>query len=217
MIDYLLVNRTCTKCLSEKDISEFGVDKQKKDGVSSHCRECRKRSSNKHYAENTDYYKKRNRNFYANLSPEKKLQYRKTCNANPSNKAYRKEWQLANKEKVSAYSRKWAAKIPPEFLARKRKEYRASNPDIFAKHSVKRRSSEKAATPLWTTDDDTKKIKLIYLKRDFINEVTGIKHEVDHIYPIQGKYSCGLHVYWNLRIITATENRSKKNSMPYYA
>jgi 5-methylcytosine-specific restriction endonuclease McrA len=151
------------------------------------------------------------------LSPENKLQYRKTCNANPSNKVYRREWQLANKERVSAYSRKWAAKIPPEFLARKRKEYRERNPDLFAMHSVKRRSSEKAAMPHWLSEEDKKKMNLIYLKRDFINDVTGVKHEVDHIYPIQGRDSCGLHVPWNLRVITSSENRRKKNSLPSHA
>ena len=122
-----------------------------------------------------------------------------------------------NKNKIRFYTQRWYAKAIPEVLSQKRKDYREKNPEVFARHSVKRRSSEKAATPLWITDEDKEKTKLIYLKRDFINEMTGIKHEVDHIHPIQGKHSCGLHVYWNLRIITATENRRKNNSIPSYA
>jgi hypothetical protein len=216
MIDYLL-KKICTKCNIEKGIVSFGVDKQKKDGVASCCKECKQTQSKKHYDNNVSYYQDRNKKFYSNLSADKKIKYRVTCNSKESTKIKKLEWQRENKDKMRVYAQRWYAKAIPEVLSQKRKDYRKQNPEIFAKHSVKRRSSEKAATPLWTTDEDKGKIKLIYLKRDFINEVTGIKHEVDHIYPIQGKDSCGLHVYWNLRIITATENRSKKNSIPCYA
>lgn len=217
MTDYLLKLKNCTKCLLDKDISEFGVDKQKKDGASSHCKLCKKQSSKAHYDNNLAYYKKRNQNFYLNLSIEKKIQYRTTCNAKPETSAYRKKWQQENREIVSGYSKKWYANADPEVLAKNRKDYRNRNPEMFAKHSVKRRSFEKAAMPKWLSDDEKNEIKLIYLKRDFINDVTGIKHEVDHVYPIQGKNCCGLHVPWNLQIITALENKKKTNTVPDYA
>ena len=62
------------------------------------------------------------------------------------------------------------------------------------------------ATPDWV---DTKAIKAIYAECKRITMETGVKHEVDHIIPIQGKKVCGLHVPWNLRVITKAANARK--------
>ena len=43
---------------------------------------------------------------------------------------------------------------------------------------------------------------------------TGVNYVVDHYWPINGKVSCGLHVPWNLRVITQAENDSKGNKEP---
>jgi hypothetical protein len=43
---------------------------------------------------------------------------------------------------------------------------------------------------------------------------TGILHEVDHIYPLCGDTCSGLHVPWNLRVITKHENRVKNKALP---
>jgi len=68
----------------------------------------------------------------------------------------------------------------------------------------------KYATPPWV---DLLEVTKIYLKCRETNILTGIKHHVDHIEPIAGKDRCGLHVPWNLQILTASENCSKKNKV----
>ena len=56
------------------------------------------------------------------------------------------------------------------------------------------------------TDEQKRQIESIYLQ---CQGMPG--HEVDHIVPIKGKSVCGLHVPWNLQIISASENRKKNN------
>jgi len=64
------------------------------------------------------------------------------------------------------------------------------------------------ATPKWA---NMEKILQIYKDCAKIEKETGLKYEVDHIIPLQGKIVSGLHVDTNLQILLMVENRSKGN------
>jgi hypothetical protein len=64
------------------------------------------------------------------------------------------------------------------------------------------------AMPPWA---DVDAIKAVYAEAQRLTDETGIPHEVDHIEPLLGQNASGLHVHWNLRVITRTENRRKGN------
>ncbi len=73
---------------------------------------------------------------------------------------------------------------------------------------IRRNDALKKATPKWSNKNEIRKI---YEEAKRISAKTGIKHDVDHIFPIQGKTVSGLHVIENLQIIPASENRKKSN------
>lgn len=74
--------------------------------------------------------------------------------------------------------------------------------------------SKRKRTPKWLTKEHKKQIKILYVKAKLLTEKTGVLHHVDHIYPLRGKTSNGLHVPWNLRIITSDDNFHKSNKLP---
>jgi hypothetical protein len=82
----------------------------------------------------------------------------------------------------------------------------------IAAYNSGRRARKLNQTPLWS---ETLLIKELYKKAARLSKSTGIKYEVDHIFPLNSPSGSGLHCISNLRIITKTENSSKSNKWPY--
>lgn len=75
-------------------------------------------------------------------------------------------------------------------------------------HNTMRRVSIALATPSWASQE---KIRKIYELRAKIDEMTGIKHHVDHVVPLNSKLVCGLHNEFNLAVMLGAENVRKNN------
>ncbi len=91
------------------------------------------------------------------------------------------------------------------------KVYKDYTPEQKARHLARVKTRTKRltqATPSWA---DKLAIEEMYVKARMLTISTGIKHEVDHIVPIKGNTVSGLHVEYNLQILTKQENRDKWN------
>ena len=117
-----------------------------------------------------------------------------------------KFWQkrCRNKEAATQRMREYRASLTKE---QKKEKHRASylaNREKRIEAVVRHKKRRIRAMPKWAS---IKKIKSVYFSSS-----QGM--EVDHIVPIKGENVCGLHVHWNLRVISRQENQSKSNKMP---
>jgi 5-methylcytosine-specific restriction endonuclease McrA len=98
-----------------------------------------------------------------------------------------------------------------------RKRYRdkwsKDNPELRKANTKHRRTKHKQATPIWLTQEQKTAIKQFYLDAMVATRVTCTPYVVDHIIPLRGKLVSGLHVPWNLAVITREENHIKSNKL----
>lgn len=87
------------------------------------------------------------------------------------------------------------------------------NPEAKAEIDARRRASKLKAAPAWLTREHRREMAALYAEARRLTAATGIAHHVDHIVPLQGRTVCGLHVPWNLQILTAKANLAKRNTL----
>lgn len=122
------------------------------------------------------------------------------------------EWQKNNKEKRRISSQKWRNNNIEKEKSRILK-WQSNNLDYYRFKQAGRRKLTKRATPKWLTESQINQMKDIYKEAHLRTKIERIKYEVDHIIPINNKDVCGLHVPWNLQILTEFENISKHNKL----
>ena len=119
-------------------------------------------------------------------------------------------YRASNKEKISKLNAEWRERN----LDRQRdylRAYRQAKRGKINSLEAKRHAAKLKATPKWA---NLRAIERIYTKAKRISKETGVRHSVDHIYPLRGKTVSGLHVPENLRVIPLVENCKKRNKMP---
>lgn len=152
-------------------------------------------------------------------------------------KALDKAWYIANAEKVKANvraqrianpdsRRNWRRKSLKEqekqkswresnkdHLRQVKREWAANNPERQIATNAKRNARKLCATPPWLTEEHFYSIRLYYKVAKWVESILNEPIEVDHILPLQGKDVSGLHVPWNLQLLTEQQNISKGNRL----
>lgn len=126
-------------------------------------------------------------------------------------KQKKQQYYLENKEKIAEKNKANYAASPKKVKLRT-KLWKENNRERHNAKCMERHTKKMQACPSWLSEDDKWFIQEAYHIAKLRSEVTGIKYHVDHIVPLRGKEVCGLHVPWNLQVITASENCSKRNS-----
>jgi hypothetical protein len=139
--------RYCNKCNREKDKSEFGIDKQKKDGLCPYCKECirekskRQRQGNLEYAKKyADEYRQKNKELLRKKSRQTYWRDREKRLEQGKKSYYKYKEIIAKRRKIQ--------RSTPEFRKKeaiRQKEWRSRNKIKYGKYirDWQRRNREK--------------------------------------------------------------------------
>jgi 5-methylcytosine-specific restriction endonuclease McrA len=214
--------KLCKLCGETKDKTLFWKSKITLDLCYSHCIECAKKENKERYEKNREQRilkakewiannRERHQQFVKNWTKNNRTQvnaYLKEYRKDPSVKAKQKAYRELVKPVVKIKSKKYNQR--PEVKLRARQLQISKQPFLKAKISVynKQRLDR---VPLWLNQNHIDIIDMFYQARDHMNTIGPTKFHIDHIVPLKGEIVSGLHVPWNLQILSEEENLAKSN------
>jgi len=141
---------------------------------------------------------------------KRRAAYFAAYNKSEAGQAAKQRYYEANKEFV----KERANARSTEDKQRYRDKWAEENVVIVRAFTKARRRKHRLATPKWLTETQFRQIRTLYEQAISLTKTTGEAYVVDHIIPLQHEDVCGLHVPWNLRVITRKENGLKSNKIP---
>lgn len=178
--------KECSRCGVSQPLSSFNPRVKGSPKLRSNCKKCLscyRKSNSKRIKDYAETYKERRKELYW-LKHDHYINYKRNYKLNNS-----------------------------DVLKQRNLLYRAMNRGTINANKMVYIASKINATPLWLSKEHKLQIRAIYDKSVHLSNETGVSHHVDHIVPLKGKNVCGLHVPWNLQILTAFENMTKGNKL----
>jgi 5-methylcytosine-specific restriction endonuclease McrA len=140
---------------------------------------------------------------------ETRAEYFREYNRKDEVRDKKHDWYLENREQVI----QTAATRPATVLREYRNAWKEANKVQVRADTKARRRKHRDATPPWLTRKQKSEIRQLYQIAITMTQTTGEQYVVDHIVPLRGEEVSGLHVPWNLRVITQEENLKKSNKL----
>lgn len=119
-------------------------------------------------------------------------------------------YRSANREIVRKRVSNWYKNNPEKAVAKARL-YAKRHPAKVNARTMRRFAAQLQRTPKWLTNTHHDQTGAFYAVATKLTKEFGIPMQVDHIVPLQGKNVSGLHVPWNLQVISAQDNARKNN------
>jgi len=138
-----------------------------------------------------------------------RAEYFKQYNQSEAGKEAKREYYEKNKELVKIKAK---ARSPEERRFHKT-VYKKKHPDLYRAFTRSRRKKHRSATPKWLTAEQKRQMRQVYIDAMTVTRITGVPYVVDHIIPLNGENVSGLHVPWNLQVMTREENLKKSNKL----
>lgn len=198
--------KICTSCKIEKPIDAFAKASKASGslfGVKSCCKECTNRKDKERRISDPEFREKER---LRSLEKDRRDRLE-----NPEKLARRwRKYAKLNHDKVKAANRSWYSRNREQQRNRVL-QWCKNNPDGAKRLSEKRVEAFSTATPKWLTAIQKAQIREFYDVAKALSVQTGEKHNVDHVFALRGDGFDGLHVPWNLQILTAEQNAQKHN------
>jgi 5-methylcytosine-specific restriction endonuclease McrA len=183
------MEKTCIDCGLSKPLSQYTVNKAKKDGSSSFCKDCSAIRRKRHLDNSREAYNARRRATRGKYKEKEK--------------AYRKAYNKLNKDRIRQRDKERYLKTL-EYQKERQKSYNKAHPDHLRNVAARRRARVFNSGVCKVTDKDLLKItSSCCVTCGSLKDIT-----VDHIIPL---YRGGRHAIGNLQPLCKSCN-SKKNT-----
>ena len=135
--------------------------------------------------------------------------YFQQYNQSEAGQEAKRQYYKRNREAVIAR----AAARPAAEKRVTQKAWKVKNVIWVRADTKNRRRKHRQATPPWLTKAQKTQMRELYKIAITMTKITGVQYVVDHIDPLRSEVLCGLHVPWNLQVITQAENLAKSNKV----
>jgi len=187
-----MVLKQCKECKVFKSKKSYHLDKHGRDGLKATCKACRLKKLKVYCDANREKLREYARNHkeqrYEWLKQDRKLNPKK-------HKKRQQAYYKTHKKHIEEYYNK----------------YFTSRPGYMAYIRANQTWKNHNRMPKWLTKEHKEEIYQWYRDCAELQWLSEERLVVDHIVPLNGKNVSGLHVPWNLQILTNSENSRKGN------